>query len=85
MTLDTCLQGCSHPVTVFHFAWFGTRNAQSGLTPASLSSQLMEKHSDVCKKVTSVFKEASLPAFDALKWNVSGALKKVFAGILNMF
>jgi hypothetical protein len=52
-----------------------------GLTPTSLSSQLV----DICKKVKSVFKGQSLSAFDALTRNVSGALKKVFAGILNMF
>lgn len=52
-----------------------------GSTLTLLSSQLMEKHLYICKKVKSAFKGQSLSAFDALTQNVSGALKKVFVGI----
>lgn len=72
---------------MFHFALLLTGDGQSWVNtkPYSPARSWRNKHLDVCKKVTSVFKEVSLPAFDALKWNVSGALKKAFAGIYNMF
>lgn len=37
-----------------------------GLTLTLLSSQLVEKHLAICKKVESVFKGQSLSAFDVL-------------------
>lgn len=69
----------------FPLPCFWLEMGDPGLTLALPSSQLMEKHSDICKKVKSVFEEPRLSAFDALKWNVKGAPKKDFAGILNMF